>query len=598
MSDTYKRRYGVDWPKDAPDHLIELHMWKKHKEYPYSKAELLNPVSEHVLRAIRLLFTEDQVKIHPWLEQQAYSWTYDDFSIWWGCAGSGKSQSLGLFTLLDYIPDPDQTFSLLASTTKDMLLLRSYSSVTQHLGYLKANRKFHIPFKYIAQSTSVVPEGLSEEEMLNLKCRIKGVAVAQGTEQEARANLQGVHVKYVRLVLDELEGMRSAAMEARHNLAQCEDFKLFGACNPESWTGLAGKFSVPTDGIASVNTDSEKWKTEWGTVLRFDAFKSPGILEPKKYPFLPNQGTIDRIIKANAGNTDAPAVWTFLRAFPPAQGAERTVLTPQMIETYSMKTPVASWMSRPVKLAAVDPAFTSDGDKAMIVVGELGMASSGTIVLNCIRKEQLKIEASSKVPVTQQLVEQVAKICGPRTDDNPDGEDVPHENIGFDDSGNQSVADAYEMYIGRHGVYRCNFAERPPEIPVSAVNPQPASQRYKNVVTWLYYNILELGQRGQIRGLFEDAADQFCKRRLGEKQKPLMLETKKDYKKRLHEGSPDDADACAILAGLARERLGLVPGASEFFPNGVAFDHAEIDNSMFMMKVNNLTTKYGQARRI
>jgi hypothetical protein len=174
---------------------------------------------------------------------------------------------------------------------------------------------------------------------------------------------------------------------------------------------------------------------------------------------------------------------------------------------------------------------------------------------------------------------------------------VDLENLGFDDSGNQSVADAYEMLMGRSGVYRCNFSMKPPDLPVSAVNPQPASQRYKNIVTWLYYTVHELGQRGQIRGLPADAADQFCKRRLGEKQRPLVLETKKEYKKRLHEGSPDDADACAILAGLARERLGLVPGASEFFPSGVAFPHNEVDNSMFLMRVNNLTTKYGTSAK-
>lgn len=583
MIKTHRRKFGIDWPVNTPDHLIHLIMWKKWREEPYKHGNLLNPVSEHVLEAIRALFTPDQVTIHPWLETQAHSWTYDDFAIWWGAAGTGKSQSLGLFTLLDYITDPQDTFSLLASTTKDMLLVRSYASVTQHLGYLKQNKNFIVPFKYIAQSTSVVPEGLSDEETLNIKCKIKGVAVQQGTEQEARSNLQGVHVKYVRLILDELEGMRTAAIEARHNLAQCEDFKLIGACNPESWNGLAGKFSIPKAGMNSVNLDSTDWETQWGKVYRFDAYKSPALDTPEKYPFLPSRKTIDRIIHANAGNEDAPAVWTFLRAFPPPQGAERTVITPQMVETYRMKDPV-EWKDKFDVIAALDPAFTSEGDNAVIVFAKVGMNVQGTMVICFHRKEMLKIEASSKIPIVQQIVEQVRELCME--------EGVKLDHIGFDDSGNQSVADAYEMLVGEGGVYRVNFASKAPETPVSAVNPMPSSQRYKNMVTWLYYSVLEFAQRGQIRGLFDEACDQFCNRRLGHKQKPLTLESKKDYKRRLNVGSPDEADACAIAVGLARERLGLMPGSSDVFPQGMAFPVAEYNNTMLAKRLNNLSSSY------
>lgn len=583
MPATHRRKYGIDWPAGTADHWIELILWKKFREHPYSHANLLNPVSEHLLRAIPMLFSKDQVVVHPWMDVQAYSWTYDDFAMWWGAAGCGKSQSLGLFTLLDYIVDPGETFSLLASTTKDMLLLRSYASVTQHLGFLKLNKKFHVPFKYVAQSTSIVPEGLSDEESLNLRCKIKGVAVQQGTEQEARSNLQGVHSKYVRLILDEVAGMRPAAMEARNNLSQCDYFKLIGACNPESWNDLAGKFSTPKDGIASVNLDSESWETPWGKVYRFDAFKSPGLQDPKKYRFLPTQTTIERIIKANAGNEDAPAVWTFLRAFPPPQGSERTVITNQMVETYRMKEPV-EWNDNYTTIAAVDPAFTADGDNAVMAIARVGLDVAGNNVICFHRKEYLRIEASSKVPVVQQIVEQVRDIC---VDEN-----IEHEHLGFDDSGNQSVADAFEMLTGKTGCYRVNFAAKAPQIPVSSVNPALASEKYRNVVTWLYYAVLEFAQRGQIRGLFPEACDQFCRRRLGEKQRPLTLETKKDFKKRTNGGSPDEADACAIAVGLARERLGLMPGSSDIFPSGYAVMSTAFDNMTLAKRYNSLYTTY------
>jgi hypothetical protein len=588
MAQTYRRKYGLDWPKETPDHVIELHMWKKWREPGIRDGSLLNPVHEHVLKAIRLLFTEDQVKIHPWMEVQARSWTEDTFAGWWGCAGSGKSQSLGLFSLLDYMADPNETFTLLASTSKDMLLLRSYASVTQHLGYLKTNPQLYVPLKYVAQSVSVVMDGMSEEETLNLKTRLKGVAVQQGTEQEARANLQGVHVKYVRLILDELEGMRPAAMDARNNLSQCEDFRLFYSCNPESWNGPAAKFGTPVDGITSINLDSTEWASPYGKVYRFDAYKSPGIEAPEKYPFLPNKKTIDRIVAANAGNEDAPAVWTFLRAFPPPQGAERTVITPQMVESYAMKDGV-TWMQATTRIAACDPAFTAEGDNAVLVTGQLGLDNRGLMTLCYDNLHYLSIEASSKTPVVQQLVEQIRDIV--------EQEGIDPLLVAFDDSGSQSVADAYEMLIERTGVYRVNFAARAPDIAVSMTNPQLASERYKNRVTWLYYLIQELAQRGQIRGLPENAVEQFCLRRLGAKQKPLTLESKREYKKRTSSTSPDEADACALMAGLARERLGLMPGSSELFPGGMVFpSHSEQVDLSFVRKINNLSSRYNYSR--
>jgi hypothetical protein len=212
------------------------------------------------------------------------------------------------------------------------------------------------------------------------------------------------------------------------------------------------------------------------------------------------------------------------------------------------------------------------------------MNVEGTTVICFHRKVMLKIEASSKKPVVQQIVEQIRDLCVE--------EGVELSNIGFDDSGNQSVADAYEMLVAHSGVYRVNFAAKSPDVPISAVNPLSSRDKYKNMVTWLYYSVLEFAQRGQIKGLFEEACDQFCSRRLGSKQKPLVLESKKDYKRRLNVGSPDEADACAIAVGLARERLGLMPGSSEFFPQGVAFPVGDYNNNVLARKLNNLSSSY------
>jgi hypothetical protein len=579
---SYVRWRGLDWHPDVPEHQRHLKLWKRWREYP--EANLLDPISEHLFRALEVLFTPDQLIIHPWMEVQAYSWTYDEFALWWGCAGSGKSHTLGLLALLDYLTDPDCTYTCLASTTKQMLEVRSFASVVQYLTYLKGNRTFAVPFRYLRQPRmEIVPANVNDEDLPNLKHKIVGVAVRQGTVEQARGNLQGVHTRYVRLLLDELSAMPPAAMEARHNLAQCFDFKLVGACNPESLYDQAGQFSVPKSGSWSeVDLDTDKWESQYGMVYRFDSFKSPGLEDPDKYFFLPNKKTIDRMLQQNAYNQDAPQVWTMLRAFPAPQGMERTVITEAMVSKYGMMD-TATWKKMPTKIAGFDPAFTADGDNAKLVTANVGFDERGIRTLCFDKLHHLQIKASDERPVLEQLVDQVVGIMLE--------EGISIQHLGVDDSGTQSVADAIEMRIAKGKVYRTSFSSRAPEVPVSIANETPASKKYRDTATWTHFLIYEYALRGQIRGMPIDAVQQMCRRRLQPKARLIAMESKDDYKQRTGLGSPDDADACAICAAVARMVLGLMPGSSEWQKS----DKAPMQTLFlpgFVNKVNNLTTDY------
>ena len=573
--------YGLHWPESWTKVQIELHCWKHWREL--EGATLKDPVEEHLYEACDELFTKEQLVRHPWFEVQAHSWTYDDFAIWWGCAGSGKSHSAGLFALLDFITDPDKTFILLASTTKDMLARRSYSSVVQYLTYLKANRRFAVPFKFMPSKMAVVPASMSDEDFAILKHVILGVAVQDGTEAEARANLQGVHTTYVRAIFDELAAMKPAAMASRHNLAQCEHFKLLGLCNPESFNDEAGKFSIPVTGWASVGPDTPEWETPWGKVVRFDAFKSPGIENPTEFPFLPTQKSIDRILKENNGNADAPPVWTMLKAFPPPQGGEQTVFSESAVVQYKMQAP-ASFLSSYVTVAALDPAFTSDGDGCVYQVAKVGTTSEGVMSLVYGRTVQVDIKASDPRTVLQQIEDQVVELVA------QDG--VKPEHLAVDDSGTQNVADALSRRL-RSPVCRFNYGSKPPDLPVSVVNETSASKKYKNVVTWLYYIVREYAERGQIRGLPTEAMRQMTLRRVSAKLGVQAIESKREHKKRLKGRSPDEGDAAAMCAGVARLVLGLAPGAAEWSPEGEsAPDMWTGINEDFASRINNLRTSY------
>jgi hypothetical protein len=95
MADTYKRKYGLDWPKEVSDFQIELTCAKKWREKVFLSGSLTDP-ADHMLRAIRMVFPPGNslFVISPWTEQHVYDWTHEDFCITWGCASSSKALRL------------------------------------------------------------------------------------------------------------------------------------------------------------------------------------------------------------------------------------------------------------------------------------------------------------------------------------------------------------------------------------------------------------------------------------------------------------------------------------------------------------------------
>jgi hypothetical protein len=536
-----------------------------------------------------MLFDKKQFIISPWTEKHAEDWCKETFCITWGCASSGKSNDYGCFAVLDWLTDPMDTVTLLASTTLGMLEMRSLESVIRYFKTLKNHPTLAWPGKYVPIKHTVLNMD-DDENSTTPKASIKGVAVKQGNTDKARSDLQGAHLPYVRLILDEMSQMPDAAEQARYNLSiGAVDFRFFGLCNPDSVYDLAGRFSVPLLGWSSVNEKSDYWKTQWGSVRHHNGFDSPAITEPdgeSKYPFLINQKQIDERLKENHGNDDHPLIWTMIRGWPPPQGATRTVLTEAMIQAFRMTDGVI-WERDFIVLAAFDPAFTSDGDDPVLQIAHLGMSREGVYTLLFTATEILRLEASKKDrPITYQLSDQLKELRYKYG--------FAWENLAVDDSGTQSVADVIDAENNCQ-VFRVNFARKASEMPVSTRNPATARELYRNKITEYYFALVEYAQFNQIRGLPSDAARQFCARRLDEKKRPFALESKKDAKVRMQR-SPDQADACAILVGLCREKLGVLAGESKANPGG-AYSVANNMPMGMLQGYNNLEESYGVKSR-
>lgn len=557
---------------------------KKWREYPYS--QVITDPAAHLLRAARMLFTPKQFTISPWTEQHAEDWCRETFCITWGAASSGKSNDYGAFALLDWMTDPFETVTIMASTTLGMLEMRSLESTIRYFKLLKSHPSLAFPGKYVPVKHTIMNFD-DDENTTTPKASVKGVAVKQGSTEKARADLQGAHLPYVRLILDEMSQMPEAAEQARYNLSiGARDFRFFGLCNPDSVYDLAGRFSVPVSGWDSVNEHSIYWKTQWGSVRHHNGFDSPAIVESggeEKYPFLISRKQIDERLKENHGNDDHPLIWTMIRGWPPPQGASKTVLTESMIQAFRMHDGVV-WERDYLVLAAFDPAFTSDGDDPVLQIAYLGLSREGVLTLLFTATEILRIEASKKDrPVVYQLSDQLKEFRYKYG--------FSWDNLAVDDSGTQSVADVIDAENNCQ-VFRVNFARKASDRPVSSRNSIPACELYRNKITEFYFALVEYAQFGQIRGLPADAARQFCARRIVEKKRPFMLESKRDAKVRLQR-SPDQADACAILVGLCREKLGVLAGESKATPGGAVAAGSGMPRGL-LLDYNNLQETYSR----
>lgn len=574
MADTFRRVYGLDWPKDTPDVLIDLIISKKHFLEPYKHGSILHP-GEHLLRGLRALLTPEEFSISPWTEEHAYDWTMEDFLVVWGSASCSKSNDFGLFGLISWILDPTKSVVLMASTTREALKMRSYESVQRYFQILKNNRYFAIPGKESKTTCAIINSNDADSETgastSATKCSVRGVAV----EAQGVGAIQGAHTDWVTLIVDEADLMSPKVFDARYNLkiGATKRFQLVALVNPISFYGTSAKFAVPVDGWSSVDENTTEWRSAYGKVRHHNGFLSPAITDPDgihKYPYLISQPQIDDILKGEHGNDNSPGVWTMIKGFPPPQGIERTVITEAELQAYNAHEE-AVWAAggHPVKIAALDPAFTSSGDSCVLQFAEVGRITPGVPAIVMRERIYIAIDAASKRPVTEQIVAQVREHLAEQG--------VPISLLACDDSGTQSVADALEMAIGQ-GIVRYNYGTKAGDL-LTAGGREKYSDKYSDKATELWVLHSEYIRARQIRRLDPDVSRQLTSRRIVHRarQVKLALETKADFKKRTGGHSPDEGDVSAMLCGVARDVLGFAPGK---FPERFHAPVSQLENPL------------------
>lgn len=546
----YHQRFQAQGGEEASDLSIETWCFK------HWKPAMGTPNRAwHFKQAMRMLFytgPNAPLKWTPWTDRRVDSVFGNEkhFTIWWGPAAAGKTTDAAAIALTYFLMDPANTTVTVASTTREMLEARIWGEVVRLYTY-RAELKGQYVLKESAWSITI-PANAEAEQARNVKAGIFGVAVLRGTSQEALANLSGRHNQYCLLIIDEMQGTKEVAVDAFENIqAGCVEANFLGMGNPSSWLDVLGKYSLPKTGnTKSLNLEMDCWETREGWCHFFNGLKSPGVTDPKAYPFLLNAAQIARS-KLSKGEHH-PLFWQQRIGFIPPEGlidvmmSENFLMQNRMLET-------VEWAGAYRVFASLDPAFSTGGDEAIFTLWRIGSYTDGTYGLLVEKQIPIQLRITDKA-LTYQLAADVIAQC------NFHGIRAPQ--LAVDTTGMQGMfVDILESEWKQKGVYRCSFSSKVSDLPDDIDEALASKKVFHRRGDQLWGAAVAFGRRQQLRGITLEAAQQFAAR-LMVGQAPLKMETKKEMKE--HFGrSPDHADSIAVGLDYAREVLGFLAGGSD-----------------------------------
>lgn len=487
---------------------------------------------------------------NPWSEDMIEELCTQRYCAFGGCGGSCKSETLALWVIVNYLANARKVLGIILSTSLKEARKRIWGSLVD---FVRAIPAPGLPLK-VVDSMGII-RYISPSFIASDRASIALVAAERKQEKEAIGKLIGMHNDLVIVVADELSELMDSIMEYAlpgGNLSTNPDYQFIGLANPPGYYDPFAKLWRPADGWTSINVNSYRWKSEYGTSLHFDAMESPNVLAGKTiYPFLPTLQKIDEAKKAEGGETSL-RFWRMIRGFPSPAGAEDMIYAQSDIVKFEGDASVI-WNDEPiVKCAALDPGFTNGGDRTIACIGAVGVTNKGVRTL-CYTKFVELVEDVTKLDKenrSYQIARQFKELC--------EAEGVYPQNAAIDSTGaGGPFCDVVDVVWSR-AVLRVYFGGKPSTLPVSLTDPKPANERYYDRVTEIWYSGKELLRQGQLKGIPPKMAIEMCERKYGTigANKLIYVESKIDMKFRMQK-SPDFADCGFILLDLGRQRLGF-----------------------------------------
>jgi hypothetical protein len=552
--------YGLDlsaFPK-ATQLEVELLMVKDPDPSRFSGLSR----GQHIKHVLTMLWPDVMSRWNDWNELALWAWTnYDEIGVT-GCAAAGKTFTFTLLSLVEFLACPMGTRIALTSTTVPSLRGRIWAEMM----------KFVRPVYPLFGLNVVDSQTKIQFQKGDDRSAIIALAVDSGAIEQAVGKLQGVHIPRVVIVADEAAQTNPAIFSARANLAVGTDFYRFIAiANASSQFDPHGLFCEPKMGWGSIQDDDEFWETKTGVCVRFDGLKSPNVKAGRLlYPYLFGQDNIDTI-KKNFG--EGSLEWnSYVRGMWSKSGARNTILDQAMINEGRARESV-TWAGGGIKtIAALDPAFTTDGDDCILRFAKVGKAVDGDLIIECGDIVRLTLTENENYPLFYQVADQTIAELTRRG--------IQPEDFAIDATGaGAGIADIISQRW-QTGFVRVSFGGGATEHPISIEDDRPAKQVYANRVSQLWGQIRTIIMAGRMRGLDDQTSRELCARIYTLKNEKMLLESKKDLKKRTKGNSPDRADALALLVEVMVTNWGLGNSVGSLADSDEDWERFVFDNEL------------------
>jgi hypothetical protein len=486
-----------------------------------------------------------------------------------GAGSLGKSYTLAIWILLDWIRDPTMTCVKVLSVTEEHAKRNVFAAIKN----LHMNAAFPLPGDRKEKSIQVGEDAKQGIHLMTIPMGDEGKGRLRGFHPVPRSvpHLQFGTLSRIRVILDEAEEIPEGVWEDVDNilitLDGVEHVKIFCATNPKDKTSRLGQRAEPVNGWPTVNIEeSESWPSRLGWwTLRLDGAKCENVTERKVV--FPGLLTWDGYQQYLSLGDTSPQYFTMARGWFPDKGLNINAIPADFVETCRG---AFLFQGTTTYCAAVDLAFEG-GDMAIMTIGRYGRVVGWTPTATPTPKPIIFPKPQDGIQIEQQfelnrthtldMVKQIMDVCKNLK--------IPPAWLCVDRTGNGTgVHDALVIQFGPE-VLGVNFGEKATEVRVLDDDKEKASDLYSGIVTELFFATRKFMEFHYLK--FSAALKlpvltrELTTRRYKQAGQGLVrIESKKEYKARGYD-SPDHADSLTLLVHLVRMQgefvAAMVPGA-------------------------------------
>lgn len=539
---------------------------------------------------------------HRWSDLILKSWLEERILVVMGCRDSGKTYVISKCVLIDYWAYPEETLTLMTSTTIQGLENRIWGTI-KRLWRIAREHYGKLEGVVVDAKHGLFTDDISENaELRDMNKGILGIPILSSQDEflgSALRNFAGIKQTRRRLVGDELQFIHPDYLKTLDAFDK-GDFKGAFAGNPIANNGKAlDKISEPEAGWNSLGevTKTKTWRNKYGGLtINLVGIDSPNF-DPEtkdKFPYLVDQSDVDSVSK-RPGGKDSVEWWSLIMGIRKAGAISDRVLTVELVELCGGFKDVVWSMEPPIKGYAIDAGY--GGDPCVATYFECGQEAIGRQNQNVMAFGEPKI-IPIQLSTGQTAEDQIAEFV--RDDIAALG--VPDSNVFVECGMRATLAVRMSQVVGL-GINAINFGGPATQRAVSNdlfVFDEQTQQRrlktcyehYSKFVSELAFSVRELVQSKQARRFPRLAAEEFAKRLTKFVYNDRHeIESKVDYKARNSGESPNFSDSTMIAVEGAR-RLGFVierlaDGTSR--PQTSDWLDAEIRNQKQERRKNELT---------